>query len=633
MSKLDNNVINNIKMLSLDMIKEAGSGNANLALYSSSLFYTLFMNCLKFNSKNANWINRDRLLLSNEFLPIMYATLHMFGYDISIEELKGFKKLNFKTLGYANPNCPGIEVGNLSSGDVISSSIGISFGEKYLINLIKKENPKCNLIDFKTYCICTYGELMTGLSQESLSFGVSQNINNLIIIAIDDNVGKNAKLYKENLLNQFNEINVIELKGNSEGAFLDALEEAHETKGINIILIKPLSKDKIHNNIPFTDEKINELRLKYKLNEPFEIDKTLYNEINKNINKRMNKELSKWELQYNDCLNNAKVKEIIEFLETKCVKIDFNADNIKINDNYEEELEKSNSKIFNVLANKSPFILSCSNNNFINMDKTNLLDRNICFGTRTLAMGGISNGLASLGFKVFVNAPLIDSNYLRNFIKFSANYNLPVNYIFTNDTFLDTYENSGISALDEINSLRLIPNTINFRPADINEVIGMYNILASYKKCTISVIGNEKTKKLDGTNHKYVMAGAYRAKREKGEANGVIIATGTEVAVALKVADELLPYGIDLRVVTMPSQELFDLQNDRYKCSLLPEELKIFVIEFANNKLWHKYATSEEYIIGLNKYNTSGTKEELLKHYNLDIESIKNKIIELMKNN
>lgn len=652
MSKLDSNIINNIKMLSLDMIKEAGHGDTGLALSSSVIFYTLYMKHLKLDIKNANWLNRDRVIVSNRFLPIMYSTLHLFGFDISMDSLREFKKLNSKTNGYATTNTPGIEIASNISGDVISSSVGIALGERYLESLVKIENPKCNLVNFNTYCICTYDDIMSGIGYESLSYASKEKLNKMVLIVVKDEIGKDCstkETYTENLQDRFMalDFNVIEIKGNMS-AIDEAIDEARDSKKPTVIIVNAVyGKDSLRENsnnfynMPLTSEDMSNLREKYKVNFPFKINDEYYEEVNKQVAKRMNKDLTKWQELKSECLQDLKLKEIISFLETKNIEIEFKPENIKINDNYEEELLIGNSKIFNILASKSPFILSGSNDNFIytksSISKSDIMSidnptgRNILFGGRTLAMGGIANGLASLGFKLFISAPLIHSNLLRPFIRFSGQNYLPVNYIFTQDTFLNTYDDSGVSSVDEINSLRLIPNLINFRPADINEIIGMYNILANYKKATTIIIGSEKVKKLIGTNPKYVVAGAYRARRERGEANGIIIATGSEVSLALRVAEELFPYGIDFRVVTMPSQELFSVQNERYKLGLLPKELKTFVIEFGETTLWQKYATSEEYIIGINKYPVSGMKEELLKYYNLDVDSIKTKIIELMK--
>ena len=151
MSKIDTNVINNIKMLSLDMINEAGSGDCKLALNTTTMLYNLFLNHLNYNKTNPNWINRDRIIVNNKMLPVMYSTLHMFGYNISIDSLREYKKLNSITGGYNNPSTTGIEIGSISTGDIISSAIGIALGERYIESLIKIENPKCELINFYTY--------------------------------------------------------------------------------------------------------------------------------------------------------------------------------------------------------------------------------------------------------------------------------------------------------------------------------------------------------------------------------------------------------------------------------------------------------------------------------------------------
>lgn len=654
MSKVDVNAINTIKLLGINMIKEAGTGDSGVVLSMSNLFYNLFLNHLNFNKNNSNWINRDRLIVNNKYLPLMYSTLHMFGYDINLDDLKEYKKLNSKVAGLAHPNTLGIEIGSLANGDVLSSAVGISLGERYLRSLVQIEKNKCNLIDFHTYVICTMDDLMSGLGYESISFASKEKLNKLIIICNKDYIGKDSstkETYTENLVDKFMSLNfnIIEVKnGSSNGAINDAIDEAKESKKPSIIILstkyaKDSSKEDSNEsyNMPLTDEDINNLSLKYKLNYPVNDTVEYRNEIETIVNKRMGKILNKWNEIKKESISDLKIKEIVEFLENKDIKIGFSSANFKLNDNYNEELRLGNNKIFNMFASKSPFVLTGSNDNFIYtksnissseiMSNENKLGRNILFGGRTMAMGGIANGLASLGFKVFISSPLIDSTLLLNSIRFASIYQLSVNYIFTNDSIINNYENNGLMTYSELNTLRLIPNLITFRPCDINEILGIYDIISNYKRTIAIILGNEKTPKFSGTNPKYVVAGAYRVKREKGEANGTIIATGTEVKLALEIADELFPYGIDLRVVSMPSRELFETQNDRYKFSLIMGELKTFVIEFGETKLWEKYATDEEYIFGVNNYSFSGTKGELLGHYNLTKDNIKAKIIELMK--
>jgi len=646
MNKLDKNIINSIKILSLDMIRESKVGDSQSVIDGANIFYTLFMKHLTFKKGNSNWINRDRVIVNNKFLPVMYSTLHMFGYDIPLDGLRDYRKFNSKLASYGDVKTDGIEISSNSTGDVISTSVGIALGERYLESLVKIEKPKCNLINYKTYCICSYEDIMCGNGYEALSYASKENLNNLIIIAIK---GKNLKNeYYEDAKVTFDSLkfNVVELKNNNINDIDAEIDIAKDSKKPSVILINlKNNKDDFFGeyNKSFNDEELNILRNKYKMNIPFNVSGEIYEYINKEISKRLNKIINKWDLIKEECSHDLKLKEIIEFLETKTAKIKFNVDNIKINDTYEEELLKGNEKMFNILASKSPFVLSLSNNNFnytktkINksdwMTKENPTGRNINLGERIISMGGIANGLAYLGFKVFVSTPLINSNILKQSIKMSAFNNLSVNYIFTQDSFINSDEETGFGIVDEINSLRLIPNLINFRPSDINEIMGVYQILSNYKKPSTIIIGNSKTKKLEGTNPKYVVAGAYRIRREKGEANAIIIASGSEVTYALKIADELLPYGIDFRVISMPSQELFELQNDRYRYSLMPDYLKTFVIEFGESSLWNKYATDKEYIFGINKFGMNGTKEELVKYYNLDIDTIKTKIIEIMKNN
>ena len=423
-----------------------------------------------------------------------------------------------------------------------------------------------------------------------------------------------------------------------------ALEDAFASKKSSIIVIKDIMPKETlsnkYNDSPSLDE-LNKLRQQYMLDVPFQVKDEYYQEIAKILDKRLAKKIDKWQELKEESLKDLKLKQIITLLEKKKFDINFKPENIKINDNYDEELINSNSKIFNIFAAKSPFILSISNNNFIYtktninksdyMQKDNPVGRNISIGNRISAMSFIANGLASLGLRVFVSSPLICINDLLTGIKVSVINDLPVNYIFTQDSFLNTYENMGLSSINELNYLRTIPNLLTFRPADINEILGTYEILSNYNKTVALIINNERTAKLLGTNYKYVQAGAYRIKRERNELNAILIATGSEVPLALNISEELIKYGIDFRVVTMPSPELFDLQNERYKNMLLPPEIKTFTLEFGDKSIWHKYATNHEYILGIDKYSTGGTKEELLNYYNLNIDSLKAKIIELLK--
>lgn len=628
MNKLENTIINNIRLLSLDMQRESGTNYYKTAFTSVPLFYSLYMNHLIYDRNNEDFVNRDRILVTDEFLPTLYSTLHLFGFNISLDNLKEYRSFDSITSGFATNKTSGIELG-VKSSDIMSTSIGISLGEKRCEEEIKKEQIKNEIISFHTFVVCKYQELFQGNNLQALHFIKDFKINKLHIIVLKD---ENDDKKDESLLDYMEslDIDVLECK-NDLGSIDKTLEAAKDFKNSNVIIITPSpNKDISFKEKDYiTEEELNNLRTKYKIEIPFNVDNYIYNEIKESLDKRLSKKLNKWKESVNS-VNNTKVTEILELLNTKKVIINYNIDNIKINDNYEEELTKGNSKILNLVASKSPFIYSLSTDFNTTLCQINNSNNNIELNNVGV-LGGLSLGLSYLGFKVFVSTPLINANNLHSSITTVIKENLPVTYIFTNDNLLDNYKDYSVSY--ELNSLRLIPNLINIRPADINEIIGTYDIINSTNKVCTIILSNEKVKKLNSTNPKYVVAGAYRVRRERGEANGVLISSGREVELALKLAEELYQYNIDLRVVSIPSKEIFSSQGERYKYTLLPKDLKTFVLEFSTPHLWGGYATDDKYILGVNTTNNIGTKEEILKNNKLDMDSLKTRIIELYRDN
>ncbi len=638
MSKLDNNVLNNLKMLSLDMLKEAGCLNGETILKAAPLFYTLFMDGIELDINNSNYINRDRVIVSNEYLPLLYSMLHLFYQDITLDNLKEYQKFASLTSKEASLKTPGIEMGSMIDGDVIMTSTGIAIGERYLENLIKIENPKNNLINFKTICICNEDEFLRGMASEALTYAGMENLNNLIFIVFK----KSNK--KDNLFDLYTAMNfqVDEVKENNIGSIKDAFLDAYEAKKPCIIFLKPSSNKEIAQEQLLSDSYLQSLKEAYNIDGPFTVKREIYEEIQKHVHKRLDKKLAKWQSLYNESMQDLKIKEIISFLEKRSVTCHFNADNIKINDNYEDNLIISNNKILNVLANKNPFIICGSSDAFVyskgNILKSSLLNkenptgRNLVIYHRPTLLVGVSLGLASLGFKVILSYLLTDENLISPFIKLSVKNELDIHFIFTHDTFLNLPKDVSSMPLEEINHLRSIPSLITLRPADVNEIIGVYDILSRYHKPSAIIIGNKEVKKLEGTNYKYVVAGAYRVQREKQELNAIIISSGSEVEIACKLANELANYGFDIRVVSMPSKELYAIQNDKYQEMLLPKTIRTFTLEFSSKNGWYDLATSKDYIFGIDKYVDGGLKEELLNYYDLNMDSLKAKIIDILKN-
>lgn len=656
MSKLDKEIINNIKMLGIDMINTAGSGHPGVVLSLTPLLYTLYKNHLNIRPKEPNWINRDRVVLSNGHASAaLYATLHLAGYNIGIDDLKEFRRINSLTPGHPEKNVtPGVDVSTGPLGQGIANAVGMALAERYLSSLITKADSKNKLIDYYTYCICGDGDLMEGISYEALSFASKQNLNKLIIIYESNKLSLDGSVdntFTENIEDRFLslDIDVINVKnGSNISSIDDALNRARGNKRPTLIVLNTvLGKDsllentnKVHGN-PLSENDIVNLRNKYKIASSFEVKPEYYEEMQKTIEKRMTKINEKWNNCYEKSCQIPKINGVINSLKTGNLNFEFNSDNYKMNDNYQEDIRIGNNKIFNLFASKSNFVLcgsaDVSSSTKLLINKEGLMteetpsNRNIAFGVREHAMAAIANGMALSNIKVFVSTYLAFSDYLKPALRMSALMNLPVVYIFTHDSIRTGYDGPTHEAIEQLSSLRLIPNLVTFRPADINEILGTYEFISKYNCPVAIVLGKEEQRKLPGTNPKYTSFGAYPVKRERERMNAILIASGSEVSLALKLQNELEHYGIDIRVVSMPSVELFLKQNPKYELQLLPKNIKTFVIEFGSTLIWNRFATGPEYIFGIDKFGKSGKTNELLNEFNLDEDAIKSKIIELMK--
>ena len=304
MNKLDSKIINEVKYLSLDMIKKAGSGDTGICLASAHILYSLFSNHLKFDRHNPSWINRDRVIVSNHLLPLMYSMLHLTYGNPSLDNLMEYKQFNSLVSGVANRKLKGIEIGSIIDGDICSSSVGIALGERYLEELIKIEDSKNNVIDFHTYCICTEEDIMSGLSYEAMSYAACESLNKLIFIVIKDGISKDSatvETFNENLIDRFISLkyNVEEIN-DSLGNINGAIEEARFKKKPSAIIIKTVygkgsTKEGSNQgyNKPLSDSEMKKLKEEWAVgNEYFTKDD--YEYFIKSVDKRLNKDLAKW---------------------------------------------------------------------------------------------------------------------------------------------------------------------------------------------------------------------------------------------------------------------------------------------------------------------------------------------------
>lgn len=553
MAKINDKIIENIKR-NLNVDDEI---NTNVFV-----LFELLLNHMSYKA-NEDWINSDKLIVSSKYKPLLDEMNIFFGKKADVE--------------------------SSAIGDVLGTATGVAIGERYLTNLSKQNNPKLDLINFNTFCLCDWEDLLSGTAYEALSFAGFQKLNKLVVLCqINETEGKKCSI--ENLIDRFIGIDfeIIEIKNTlSSSTLAKALSDALNVKKPTIITYKT--------------------RKSKKKEETEEIDLEEAKEyIGKITDKRLNKKITKWEETKKSVLNDPLINEIIKLLESKKTIAEFQSSNFKLGDNYNESLNLSSQKIFNLLAKKSKFILNIFNdindgykiNNSETMSKENPLGRNIYVGSRYNSIGYIANGLASLGFKVFLSSKLTNSTFFLPAIKQSINYKYPVTYIFNGSS-------------EDMDIFRNIPNLITFRPADINEIVGTYEIVNNLEHSTVVFVNDEIIKKIALTNPRYVLAGAYRVLKESENFHGTIIATGSEVLLGLEVANALSSYGVNLRVVSMPSKKLFYRQSEKYRNSLIPRNLPVFVIEFSNTD-WREFAKDENVFTDKNTNTKENIQEKII---------------------
>lgn len=632
----DKDIINSIKGLAIDMIDNAKSGHPGIALGAAPIIYTLYSRHMNINVDDPYWINRDRFVLSGGHgSALLYSMLFYVGY-LKMSDLKEFRRLNSITPGHPEYLLtPGVDTSTGPLGQGVANAVGMAIAQKYYEASIP--NSK---IDYYTYVMCGDGDLMEGISYEALSLAGTLKLNKLIVLYDSNDISLDGSInltFKENIKLRFESMGFKYLKvlnGESVEEIDKAIKEAKKSKSPTIIEIKTIiGKDSLNENTnkvhgsPLDKEDIKQLKEKLNLTDiPFSVDYKLVEKFRENVFNRCENKYKKW-----------KNKDIKEFLNKNVNILSL------INDTFDngESLREINGKVMNEISNYLPSFIGGSADLFSSTkvtlkdkgiyQKDNYSGRNIYYGVREHAMAGISNGLALSGLFPFLSTFLAFSDYMKPSIRLTALMNLPVTYIFTHDSVNIGSDGATHQPIEQLSMLRNIPNFRIFRPADANEIIGTWNEIIKNPKPTAIVLSRISSEPIKTSSREKVSKGAYIVKQENGKLDAIIIATGTEVSTAIKVATELEKENINLRVVSMPCISLYELNSDEYKESILPAGYKRFVIEAGCSSDWHKYVYAERYLININEFGKSGTKEELEFYFKLDSESIKKHIKEVLK--
>ena len=648
--KIEEKIIGEIKSLGLDMIEEAGSGHPGIVLGAAPILYTLYLNHLRFDASNPNFYNRDRFIMSaGHGSSLLYSILYFAGYDLSLDDLKAFRRLNSKTPGHPEyKKTPGVEMTTGPLGQGFATAVGYAIAEKHTEALI---NKKEKVIDYNIYCLCGDGDLMEGVSYEAASLAGSLKLDNLIVLYDSNKItmdGKIDNVFDEDITKRFESMNWTVLTTSDEPQDIDdAIIKAKEADKPTIIQVATtIGKDsslagsnKSHSGC-FDKEEISKIKTTLGVRDiPFTISNEAVEEFRSYIKER-NKDL---------VTNFDEIKEMLDEEEKSILNKLINPDkSIKLTtldytkpDDNEELLRISANKVLNSYSLISPLIIggnadtSSSTKIYLNeltsFTKDNYIGRNINFGVREHAMASIANGLALAGYRPFVSTFLSFSDYLKPALRLTALMDLPVTYIFTHDSISIGQDGPTHQPVEQLVSLRAIPNMEVFRPADSNEVIGSFKTIYENNSPSSLIIGRDSIKILESTSISATSKGGYIVHNEERKLDGVIIATGEEVTLALEVMQLLKEKGYDLRVVSMPSIERYNNLTKEEKEELLPLGVKKFVIEKGSSYSWYSFVYKDSYLFTLDKFGASGKTEEVNSFYGFTKEEISLKIEALLK--
>lgn len=661
---MDEKIISNIKTLGIDMIDKAGSGHPGIVLGAAPIIYTVYAKHMNINVNDPNWIARDRFIMSaGHGSALLYATLYMAGYDISLEDIKNFRRVGYKTPGHPEIGItPGVDMSTGPLGQGIASAVGFALGEKILKNkLILPEESnmftKKQLIDYHVYVLCGDGDLMEGVNYEAASLAGTLNLDNLIVLYDSNNVsldGDTSNTFTENVLDRFKAMGWHTIKvtdGNDVNSIDKAITDAKEIGKPSIIEIKTiighgskLAGTNVVHGKKLEKDDISSLKTSLNMpDEPFYINEEAVNSFRKQIVNRSSIKYDLWERLYKEYKNYLSPNEkdnIDIYMNHK----DYNI----LNNNWEFSLEEkiatrdSNNGIMEEIAKIVPNLIGGSADlgsstktylkKFGDIKEGHYDGRNIWFGVREHSMGSILNGLALSGFKTYGSTFLSFADYLKPAIRMSALMNLPVNYIFTHDSINIGQDGPTHQPIEQLAMLRSIPNLNVFRPADSNEIVGCWNEMINIGKTNALILSRQEGRNLKETDAFKVKFGAYIVRREVKQLHGIIIATGSEVQTALLIANHLFAItGLDLRVISMPCQELFFEQTEEYKKELLPMGYKTVVLEAGSSFGWHRFVYSDKYLITVDKFGVSGTKDEVLEYFNFSYDEIFERIEKLFR--
>lgn len=655
-SKLDKLCVNTIRTLSIDAVQKANSGHPGMPMGMADVAYILWTKFLKHNPKNPSWFDRDRFILSaGHGSMLLYSLLHLTGYDLELEELKNFRQIGSKTPGHPEYGMtPGVETTTGPLGQGFGTGVGMAMAEHFLSAKFNKEAH--NIVDHYTYAIVSDGDLMEGISHESASMAGHMGLGKLIYLYDSNNIsieGSTDLAFTEDAAKRFEAYNwhVVEIDGHDHDQIENAIKESqNETEKPSIIICKthigfgsPNKQDsESSHGAPLGEEEIKLTKEAYDWpsEEPFFIPEealeVFRNEVEKGDKAEAdwNEKFSAYEKANADDAKFFKTwinREISNELEQTLPVFDEDAKGMAS--------RAASGKVINAIKDVVPNLFGGSAD-LAGSTKTDIDDygsfivdgptgRTIHYGVREHGMGAAVNGMALHGGLVPYGATFfVFTDYMRPAIRLASLMKAPSIFVLTHDSIGLGEDGPTHQPVEHIASLRAMPGITILRPGDANETAYAWKAaIDNAHGPTLLVLTRQNLPTLSRTDvnsAKLVQKGAYVYKdSEKETPDAILVGTGSELQYAVEAREKLAEKGVDARVVSMPSWELFEKQDKSYKASVFPKEVTNRVaIEAGTTFGWERYVGAEGTTIGLNTFGESGPYEELYEHFGITTEAV-----------
>ena len=660
MNNIENMSVNAIRVLAADAVQKANSGHPGLPLGAAAIGYELWANHMSHNPKNPDWENRDRFILSGGHgSTLLYSLLHLFGYGLTLDDIKSFRQWGSKTPGHPEYGVTrGVEASTGPLGAGMAMAVGMAMAEAHFAARFNKEGYP--VVDHYTYVLGGDGCMMEGINYEAFSLAGTLKLNKLIVLYDSNKIsieGNTDIAFTEDVPARMRALgfNVIEVKdGNDLAEIGKAIEEAKADK-------EQPSFIKINTKIGFGSPKEgsadahgaplgadNIIAMKKKLGWPGEEPFFVPDEVYENY-KNKAESLAKKEEEWNHLF-----KEYCEkFPEMKALWDEFKDESKaeKLLDDedfwsYDEKADATRNlsgKVLNKLSAKLPAIfggsadLAPSNKSYVNgagdYSAENYAGRNVHFGVRELAMTGIGNGLVLHGLKAYVSTFFVFSDYVKPMARLASLMEIPLTFVLTHDSIGVGEDGPTHEPVEQLAEFRAMPNFNVFRPADATETIAAwYSAVNSKETPTALVLTRQNLPQLAGSSKEALKGGYVVAESSKEAPDAILIASGSEVSLAIEAKEVLTKEGIDVRVVSMPCMDIFEKQSDEYKEKILPKSVRARIaVEALSEFGWGKYVGIDGKTICLDRFGASAPADVLFKEFGFTVENVVKAVKEVVK--